>query len=423
MANIKPFRAVRPKSGFESKIAALPYDVYNRQEAKQKIQGDSYSFLRIDRAETTLDDSVDTYDARVYKQARYLYDDMKTNGLYVKEDTSCYYLYELTMNEHSQTGIVAVASVFDYENGTIMKHENTRVDKELDRINHVDAMDAQTGPIFLAYRKNQILEEIKNQIKISAPSFDFYSDDNIRHRGWMIDDLALIDQIQSEFLQMNEIYIADGHHRCASAVKVSKRRREQFPADSMQEYDYFLAVLFSDDELTIFDYNRVVKDLNGYSIDEFISLIRKDFDVILANEKDLQADGTYRPLVKGNFGMFLDGQWYHLKAHDDIMSDDPVLGLDVSILQDYLLNPILNIMDPKQDSRIDFVGGIRGLKELERRCETDCKVAFSMYPTSMDELFCVADAKKLMPPKSTWFEPKLRSGLFIHELETQKCNE
>lgn len=422
MAEIRPFRAVRPKNGLAEQIAALPYDVYNREEAKEAVSSRPLSFLRIDRAEIVLGDDVDAYCDEVYQTARKQYEKMLSDGHYVKDSQPAFYLYELTMEGRSQTGIVACASVDDYDNGIIKKHENTRTDKELDRIRHVDVMDAQTGPIFLAYRNDIVLEGIKKQIKERNPLFDFTSKDQIRHRGWIIEDISIIGFIKNQFSQMNQIYIADGHHRCASAVKVSKMRRENKKGDSSQlstESDYFLCVLFSDEELKIYDYNRVVKDLNGYTTEDFLNEIKKSFYVTLAPSKQLQSDGTYRPLAKGSFGMYLDGCWYSLVAHEKLLSDDPVLGLDVSILQNHLLGPVLHIGDPKTDKRIDFVGGIRGLKELERRCETDCAVAFSMYPTSMKELFDVADAGLLMPPKSTWFEPKLRSGLFIHELETK----
>ena len=411
MADIRPFRSVRPKSGLEKEIAALPYDVYNRQEAKEAVKDRPLSFLRIDRAETQLSDEIDTYDDVVYAKARSLYQEMREQGSYIQDEEPAFYLYELTMNGRAQTGIVACASVDDYESGVIKKHENTRADKEADRIRHVDAINAQTGPIFLAYRYDNALHGIKNQIKEQVPMFDFYSEDGIRHRGWMIDDQSVITLIRNQFQQMDSIYIADGHHRCASAVKVSKQRREQNPDyDKNAEFNYFLAVLFSDDELCVYDYNRVVKDLNGLSAEEFLCKVGEAFAVEPAQE------APYRPKEKGNFGMLLDGNWYSLTAHKQLYSGDSVKDLDVSLLQDYLLSPILGIGDPKTDKRIDFVGGIRGLKELERRCITDARVAFSMYPTSMSELFAVADAGRLMPPKSTWFEPKLRSGLFIHEL-------
>ena len=411
MADIRPFQAVRPKSGLEKEIAALPYDVYNRQEAKEAVKDRPLSFLRIDRAETLLDDNVDTYDDAVYAKASSLYQEMRTQGNYIKEEEPAFYLYELTMNGRSQTGIVACASVDDYESGVIKKHENTRADKEADRIRHVDTVNAQTGPIFLAYRYNQVLSGIKNQIKERVPMFDFYSEDGIRHRGWMIDDLSIITFIREQFAHMDSIYIADGHHRCASAVKVSQKRRTQNPDyDRNAEFNYFLAVLFSDDELCVYDYNRVVKDLNGLTTDEFLSRVAESFEIKPAEVS------PFRPQERGTFGMLLDGTWYTLRIQERLYTGDSVKDLDVSLLQDYLLSPILGIGDPKTDKRIDFVGGIRGLGELERRCGADARIAFSMYPTSMAELFAVADAGRLMPPKSTWFEPKLRSGLFIHEL-------
>ncbi len=412
MADIRPFRAIRPKNGLEKDVAALPYDVYNRQEAKEAVKGKELSFLRIDRAETLLPDEIDTYDDAVYEKAKSLYLKMREEGIYIQEEEPAFYLYELTMNGRSQTGIVACASVDDYENGVIKKHENTRADKEADRIRHVDTLNAQTGPIFLAYRYDNVLGSIKNQIRERVPLFDFYSEDNIRHRGWKIDDLSVITFIQNQFRQMDRIYIADGHHRCASAVKVSKKRREQYPDYAPDaQFHYFLAVLFSDDELCVYDYNRVVKDLNGLTAEQFLDRISEHFAVSQAQTV------PFKPQEKGTFGMLLDGEWYCLKAKESLYTGDCVKDLDVSLLQDYLLAPILGIGDPKTDKRIDFVGGIRGLKELERRCHTDCRVAFSMYPTSMAELFAVADAGRLMPPKSTWFEPKLRSGLFIHELQ------
>lgn len=417
MADIRPFQAVRPRPGMEKEIAALPYDVYNREEAKEAVRNRPFSFLRIDRAETQLPDDIDLYDDAVYAKARSMYEEMRRQGNYCKDEEACFYLYELTMQGRSQTGIVACASVDDYDTGIIKKHENTRADKEADRIRHVDAMDAQTGPIFLAYRHDHVLQGIKNQMKERVPLFDFYSEDEIRHRGWKIDDRSVITFIRNQFEHMDQIYIADGHHRCASAVNVSKQRRSKYPQENKNaEFNYFLAVLFSDDELCVYDYNRVVKDLNGLSAQEFLGRLQDAFDVTQTTEDMLQRDGTYRPDERGVFGMYLDGSWYRLRIHSDLYSKDCVQDLDVSLLQDHLLAPILGIGDPKTDKRIDFVGGIRGLKELERRCQTDCRVAFSMYPTSMTELFDVADAGRLMPPKSTWFEPKLRSGLFIHEL-------
>ena len=412
MATIKPFEAIRPKTGLESKIAALPYDVYSREEAKEKVKGDKYSFLRIDRAETQFDDSVDTYADCVYEKANEMFREMINNGEFVKDSKPCYYIYELVMDGRSQVGIVACASIDDYQNQIIKKHENTRADKEVDRISHVDALSAQTGPIFLAYRANETINAIVEKTMKLSPVNDFTADDGIIHRVWIIDDVADVEAVCKAFETMNAIYIADGHHRCASAVKVGLKRREEhkdYTGD--EEFNYFLSVLFPDEQLVIMDYNRVIKDLNGYSVSEVLEALKKF--------GKLTEKGTtpYKPIKKGEVSVFADGKWYSLEFSKEYLSDDPVLGLDVSILQTNVLEPLFGIKNPKTDKRIDFVGGIRGLLELERRCKVDCKIAFAMYPTSIQELFNVADAGLLMPPKSTWFEPKLRSGLFIHEIE------
>lgn len=331
-------------------------------------------------------------------------------GDYVEDKVPMYYLYELVMDGRSQTGIVACASIEDYESGVIMKHENTREDKEIDRITHVDTCDAQTGPIFLAYRAQAAIDAIVTKIKARPAENDFVSEDGITHRVWLVTDAADIAAIEQAFSGMSQIYIADGHHRAASAVKVGIKRRNANPNHTgEEEYNYFLSVLFPHDQLKILPYNRVVHDLNGYTADAFIDAVKADFEVEAVTE-------AYQPEEKAAFGMYLDGIWYKLRAKSHILSEDPVDGLDVSILQDHLLAPILGIENPRTDKRIDFIGGIRGLAELERRANSDMKLAFSMYPTSIEELFAVADAKRLMPPKSTWFEPKLRSGIFIHKL-------
>ena len=411
MANIRPFKAYRPKEGLEDKIAALPYDVYNREEAVAVVKENPMSFLAIDRAETQFDASVDTYAPEVYAKAKEMLWGQVAEGKFVQEDTPCYYLYEQTMNGRSQTGIVACASIDDYTNNIIKKHENTRADKEQDRINHVDICSMQTGPIFLAYRSNEVLQSIVKTVKGTAPVYDFVSEDSIGHKVWVISEEAQVHIIQTSFAQIPAVYIADGHHRCASAVKVGLKRRNENPNyTGDEEYNFFLSVLFPDEELFIMDYNRVVKDLNGYTTEEFMAKVEEGFVI---EEKGTVA---YRPEKKGCFGMFLEDKWYKLTAKESILSADEVDGLDVSVLQNALLHPILGIADPKTDKRIDFVGGIRGLEELERRVHGDMKVAFSMYPTSIGELFAVADANRLMPPKSTWFEPKLRSGLFLHDI-------
>ena len=411
MAEIRAFRGIRPAAGKEADIAALPYDVYNREEARKAVEGKPLTFLRIDRAETQLSEETDIYAPEVYQKAKELLWGMVENGDFVQDDKPCYYLYELTMNGRSQTGIVACASIDDYLNGMIKKHENTRREKEEDRVRHVDICDAQTGPIFLAYRNQESLKKIVADVKTGAALFDFTSEDGIRHRGWKIADTEKISAIYEAFHQMNALYIADGHHRAASAVRVGVKRREEHPGyTGEEEFNYFLSVIFQDDELMIMDYNRVVRELNGLTPEEFLSGIKKVFDV----EK---LDKAEHPKRKGQVTLFLEDKWYLLTLKPEYENCDPVEGLDVSILQKQILEPVLGIQDPKTDKRIDFVGGIRGLSELERRVHTDMKVAFAMYPTSIGELFAVADAGLLMPPKSTWFEPKLRSGLFIHALK------
>lgn len=411
MPKVTPFKSVRPAPALVSRIAALPYDVYNRKEALEIVKKEPLSFLAIDRAETQFPDDVSTYDDRVYAKAKEILDEAIAKGNYVIEETHCYYIYELIMDGRSQTGIVACSDIDDYLNQMIKKHENTREEKEIDRIRHVDTTNAHTGPIFLAYRSVAAINDIVAAEKAKTPLYDFTADDGITHRAWCISDTNTIEKLAALFAQVPCTYIADGHHRCASAVKVGLMRREQNPDyTGDEEYNRFLSVLFPDDQLAILPYNRVVKDLKGASKEEFLSSIEK------AGFKVASQDAPVSPSAKGTFGMYLDGQWYLLTADDSLKSEDPVAGLDVSVLQNHLLNPILGIEDPRIDNRIDFVGGIRGLAELEKRVAEDMTVAFSMYPTSIEELLHVADAGLLMPPKSTWFEPKLRSGLFIHSL-------
>lgn len=402
-------------------IAALPYDVYNRAEAREVVRRNPRSFLAIDRAETQFADDVDTYDARVYERAHATLRKWIDAGDFVRDADACYYVYELTMDRRTQTGIVACAGIDDYLNRVIKKHENTRADKEEDRIRHVDTCGAQTGPIFLAYRANQVIREAAVRAKESRPLYDFVSEDGIRHRVFAIRGHKEIEAVSNAFAGIDEIYIADGHHRAASAVKVGLKRRSENPDYTGEEgFNYFLSVLFPDEELRIMDYNRVVRDLNGMDADAFLAKVRQLFDVELLADGCMAAAGkdedALRPAKKGEFSMFLGDKWYRCTMRPEDVPHDAVGGLDVSVLQNVLLAPVLGIEDPKTDRRIDFVGGIRGLAELERRCHTDAAAAFAMYPTSIDELFAVADAGLLMPPKSTWFEPKLRSGLFIHEI-------
>lgn len=412
MALIRPFCCVRPAPEKASEVAALPYDVYDRQEAREEIARHPLSFLAIDRPDAGFPDSVGSYEPCVYEAAKNTLAGQLSQGVWLEDKDSAFYLYELTMDGRSQTGIVACASADDYRTGVIKKHENTREEKEQDRIRHIDTLDAQTGPIFLAYRPDVCLKELVETAKKNAPIYDFVSDDGIGHRVWKIADPEAVRKIGERFAGIPAVYIADGHHRAASAVKVCLKRREGHPeAGEDAEFNGFLSVLFSSDELRILPYNRVVRDLNGLSTEAFLEALSRDFSV-----REIGTE-PYSPSERGRFGLYLDGSWYELTLREGRRPADPVGALDVSVLQELVFDRILGIHDPRTDSRIDFVGGIRGLGELERRASADMKAAFSMYPTSMDELLEVADAGLLMPPKSTWFEPKLRSGLFIHRLK------
>ncbi len=411
MADIRPFCGIRPAEEYASRVAALPYDVYSRREAYAQAAKDRMSFLNIDRPETQFGEDIDMYAPEVYQKADEMLRERIAQGIFRQDETDSFYLYEQTMNGRVQTGLVACASIDDYGNGVIRRHENTRAEKEADRIRHVDACSAQTGPIFLTYRKDSRIEDVTQKTKQAPAVFDFTAEDGIRHRGWRITEESDIAAIGRAFSEIGSIYIADGHHRAASAVRVGLQRREEHPDyTGEEEFNYFLSVLFPDDELVIMDYNRVVKDLNGLTEEEFLEKVQEKFFLAVC-------DGRVKPQEKGTITMYLAERWYRLTVREEYRSKDPVQGLDVSVLQNELLAPVLGIGDPKEDPRIDFVGGIRGLSELERRVRTDCAVAFAMYPTSTAELFAVADAGLLMPPKSTWFEPKLRSGLFIHAFE------
>lgn len=409
MTMIRPFCGIHPAPSLAAAIAALPYDVYHRAEATEIVQKNPYSFLKIDRAETQFPPDTDMYSEEVYCRARDTFHAMLSDGSFVQDDTQCFYLYALTMENRTQTGIVGCASIDDYLNSTIRKHENTRAEKELDRIRHIDTLSAQTGPIFLAYRRNPELHQIIRQYKCTHPLFDFVSEDGIRHQIWKIADKNICGKISAIFETIHSVYIADGHHRAASAVKVGLKRRKEHPDYTGSEsFNYFLSILFPADELKIYDYNRIVEDRNGYSTNELLAALQKDFHIT----------ENKCAVSKGSFSMYCDGIWYQLTAKQHLYTSDPVNDLDVSILQNAILQPLLGIEDPKTDSRIQFVGGIYGLKKLIQLVdEKPERLAFAMHPTSMDELFTVADANRLMPPKSTWFEPKLRSGLFIHKIE------
>lgn len=411
MVVIKEFFGVRPQSKYTDMVAALPYDVYTSLEARKVVVDNPYSFLHVDRSEIDLPESVDIYSEEVYQKASSNLNEMMNNAVLIQDDKASLYIYRLTMSGRSQTGLVCCSSIDDYIHGVIKKHELTREDKELDRIKHVDVCDANTGPIFLTYKaQDSINEIIASWINSNEKEYDFVSDDTIRHEVWVISNPEIITTLKDYFSNIENTYIADGHHRTASAVKVGLKRREANPNYSgNEEFNYFLSVLFPHDQLYIMDYNRVVKDLNGLSKEEFLSKISETYNIEISH---IQVS----PDKKGTMGMYLDKQWYKLEVKTDKIPLDCVKSLDVSILQDHILTPILGILDIRTDKRIDFVGGIRGLSELEKRCNEDMELAFAMYPTSIEELMTISNENKLMPPKSTWFEPKLRSGLFIHKL-------
>ncbi|MDR2546906.1 MAG: DUF1015 family protein [Lachnospiraceae bacterium] len=419
MPSISPFAAIRPREDLAARIAALPYDVYNRREAAEEIAKEPLSFLRVDRAETAFPDDINTYDDQVYLKAKELLDEMMADGTYITEDRACYYIYELTMGPHVQAGLVACSSIADYQANIIKQHEQTRPEKLHDRLNHIDVTNAHTGLIFMSYRSLPSVNLIIARQQLQAPLYDFIAADGVRHRVWIINDQNDIHELNTALATIPATYIADGHHRTASAVGVGLRRRAENPHHTGQEgYNRFLSVLFPDDQLQIMSYNRIIADLNGYSHDDFLAAVENHgFLVKRIGEKAVS------PRKKGEFGMYLRGVWYQLTAQAQIISSDPVTGLDVALLQEHLLNPILGIDDARVNGRIEFVGGIRGLTILEEKTAAkdslpdDMAVAFSLHPTSMEELLRVADAGFLMPPKSTWFEPKLRSGLFIHSLD------
>ena len=411
MAVFRGFRAFRPAEKNQSLIPALPYDVMSSDEAREMVKDNPLSFLHIDKAEIDLPLGTDLYDTAVYEKAKENLISLEKNGDLIQDSAPCLYIYKQVMNGRSQIGIVGCASIDDYMNNVIKKHEHTLAKKEQDRINHVNTCDANTGPIFLTYRKNdEISGIVESWIHKNQPAYDFTAD-GVNQTVWVVDDADTVGKLSALFDTVPAMYIADGHHRCASAVRVGEMRRKANPDyTGNEEFNYFLAVAFPDEELEIMDYNRVVNDLNVHDEKEFINAVSKFFEV----EK---TEGRCKPSDKHTFGMYLNKQWYLLRAKADIINeDDPVERLDVSILQNYLLDAVLGIKNPKTDDRIDFIGGIRGLAELEKRADSDMQLAFAMYPTTVDDLMAIADAGLIMPPKSTWFEPKLLSGLFIHHL-------
>ncbi|HEX9006783.1 MAG TPA: DUF1015 family protein [Bacteroidota bacterium] len=410
MATVRPFRGFRPLPELAARVAARPYDVLNSDEARQEAAGNPYSFLHVGKPEIDLPRDVDLYDERVYLKGHENLARFIDEGILRQDPSPAFYLYAQTMNEHTQYGIVGCASVEEYLNDTIKKHELTRKDKEDDRTRHVKVTNAHSGPIFLTYRADGTLDAITRRISASPPAYDFIAPDGIRHRLWVIPDPATIEQISRAFARIPALYVADGHHRSAAAARVGKELADANRHHTgSEEYNFFLAVLFPHNQLRIMDYNRVVKDLNGMTPEQFLERVGAAFTV-------KKAQGRAKPGKKGEFGMYLKGAWYRLESKPEMLrSADPVERLDVSILQQQLLDPVLGIGEIRTSKRIDFVGGIRGLEELERRVDSgEMAVAFALYPTSIDELLTIADAGRTMPPKSTWFEPKLRDGVVIH---------
>jgi uncharacterized protein (DUF1015 family) len=451
VADVAPFSCRRPIPRLASEVAALPYDTFSRDEAAQEVSRHPHSFLRIDKSAALLPNTVGEYDPQVYTRAHELLDQDEAAGVYIQDPIPCYYAYRLikdvgSPHQHAQTGIVACVSIDDYLNNVVKRHENTRANKEQDRVDHITALGAQTGPVFLAYRSQPAIDDAVGQATATAPLYDFTAADGVQHTVWRIDSAPAIARIQQAFAALDRIYIADGHHRAAAAVAIGLHNRAATAAP--QPSDHFLAVLFPSNQLRILDYNRVVFDLNGLAPQAFLAQVAEKFALTPAPHS------PYRPTKKGDYGMYLGtsvpssvaqdaeplctkpspsnpgpeqqastlspGTWYQLTIRDEYRTSDPVRGLDVALLQDNVLGPILGIDDPRTSSRIAYVGGVRGLGELERRAQCEDPgpaVAFALYPSSLDELFAVADAGALMPPKSTWFEPKPRSGLFIHSIQ------
>lgn len=411
MSLVKPFPGLRPADGRADDVVAPPYDVMNREEAKALAEGRPWSFLHISRPEIDLPDEVDPYDASVYQKGKDNLQKMIDEAVLKQDDTDCYYVYRLTMGDHVQTGLVAVASVDAYDNDRIKKHEFTRPVKEDDRVRQVDTLNAQTGPVFLVYPSTDTVDNALLDTAKTAPDVAVTAEDGVKHEMWVVSDPALVSLISESFDAMDAIYVADGHHRSAAGSRVGGARKAANSNHTGDEaYNYFLSVIFPHNQMQILDYNRVVKDLNGLNKQSFLDEVSAIFDVVESAE-------PVKPASVATFGMYLDGQWYALSISGDKIPNDPVASLDISLLQDNIISPILDITDPRRDNRIDFVGGIRGLSELEKRVNSgDWQIAFSFYPTSMEALMSVADAGEVMPPKSTWFEPKLADGLVSHML-------
>ncbi len=415
MSDVRPFRGLRPATKFAEQVAAPPYDVLNSQEARELAAGNPYSFLYINKPEIGLAADIDPYDESVYKQGADQLRKLMSDGVIGQDDTPCYYVYRQIMGDHHQVGIVAAASVQEYEDGLIKKHEFTRPVKEDDRVKHIDYQNAQVGPVFLTYRRSEKINALVDTAMAAEPVYNFAAADGIQHTFWVVAEADSVANIQAAFSEIEALYVADGHHRSAAALRVRNMRRDGNPQHSGDEpYNFFLTVIFPDDQMQILDYNRVVKDLNGQDANALLAAIESKFSVSPVGDIT-----SAKPAERHHFAMYLEKQWYSLTIKEALVDEnDPVRRLDVSLLQEHLLAPMLAIGDPRKDNRIDFVGGIRGLQELERRVDSgDCAVAFALYPTSIAELLAIADAGEVMPPKSTWFEPKLRSGLIVHLLD------
>ena len=411
MALIKPFRGYRPPENLAHKITSPPYDVMTSNEAREMVQGNNDSFLRIIKPEIDFNSGEEPLGDDLHNHGKNNLLDYIEKGNLVQDTNFCFYLYQITMGNHTQTGIMAAVSIEEYNRGLIKKHEFTRPDKEDDRTRHIDITNANTGPVFLTYRNDGKLKNVILEILNSHPDISFTADDATFHALWKVENKIQIERLIDYFQVIPALYIADGHHRAASAARVQKIREEANPNHSGYEpYNYFLSVIFPHDEMQILDYNRVVKDLNGFTEEQFHESVNENFDVVPIPHPP-------SPIPENNYSMHINGKWYQLEAKAHVKSDDPVEGLEASILQKYLLTPILDIDDPRTNKRIDFVGGIRGMVELERRCEIDCQVAFALPPVSIEQLLSVADSGQVMPPKSTWFEPKLRSGMVVRLLD------
>ena len=412
MALIKPFKAVRPANEYVKMVAELPYDVMNREEAKKIAKGNKYSYLHIDRAEIDLDDKINEHDEQVYVKAKENLDKFKKENIFVKDKEDAIYIYREIVNDRAQIGIVACVAVDDNLNGVVKKHEYTKPDKELDRTNHIKYCNANTGTVLLTYKDNEEIDKIMDYyVYFMNPIYDFKTDDGVTHTVWKVEKERDINNLINEFKKVGNLYIADGHHRCAAAENIALEERRKNPNyTGEEEFNYYIAMISPDTNLKVMDYNRVVKDLNNLTEEEFLNKIKEKF--ILREVKE-----NYKPDKKGHMGMFLNDKWYEIEFGKEYLDKkDVVETLDISILQQYILDEILGIKNPRTDKRIDFIGGIRGAKEIERRVKEDMKVGFLMYPTHINELISVADANEIMPAKSTWFEPKVRCGLFLHEL-------